>query len=70
MRMPPVGQVTVVEAEPGYPGGVQLLIEAGPAPRLHLAVVLDARQTRQLAEQLLFVVDGSVIVATNRPKGY
>lgn len=61
MRMPPVGPCTVVEAPND---GVIILMGGGPA------VKLNARLTRQLAEQLLFVLDGSVIVATNRLEGY
>lgn len=61
MRMPPVGPCEVVEA----PDDGVIVIIAGQQ-----AVKLNARLTRQLAEQLLFVVDGSVIVATNRLEGY
>lgn len=63
MRMPPVGPITVVEDEPD---GVRLLVGS----KFLVPVPLDARQARQLAEQILFVLDGSVIVATNRLEGY
>lgn len=67
MRMPPVGSLTVIEREPD---GVRLRVDhVGPGDG-HVVVMLDARQARQLAEQILFVLDGSVIVATNRLEGY
>jgi hypothetical protein len=63
MRLPAVGPCAVVEAD----DGVEITIDSGRS-RMH--ITLDARESRQLAEQLLFVLDGSVIVATNRLEGF
>jgi len=62
MVLPTVGPCTVTEA-PNPEDGVQVSVDDGKR-RWHF--VLDARSTRQLAEQLLFVIDGSVIVAVDR----
>lgn len=66
MRMPALGPLTVVESQPD---GVALHIEREQGLDA-VAVVLDAQHARRLAEQILFVIDGSVIVATNRVEGY
>jgi len=65
MQLPAVGPCTVAEA--ANQDGVQIAID-GLTRRM--SIELDARECRQLAEQLLFVVDGSVIVATNRMEGF
>lgn len=63
MCLPTVGPCSVEEAD----DGVTITIDTGKS---RMRITLDARESRQLAEQLLFIIDGSVIVATNRLEGF